>query len=53
MSQAVRDYGSALRERWRWVALGALLGLLACIATLLVIRPMFTSEATVFVRTPG
>lgn len=53
MSTAVLEYGGVLRERWRWIVWGLLLTLGATTLFLLVRPPLYRSEATVFVRTPG
>ncbi|MFC7448791.1 hypothetical protein [Rhodococcus daqingensis] len=51
--QPVRAYARVLRQRWRWVAWGALLALGAAVVGLLVVPPLYRSTATVFIRTPG
>lgn len=53
VSSALDDYGQALRTRWRWVAWAVLLSLSATVLFLLLKPPLYRSEATVFVRTPG
>jgi capsular polysaccharide biosynthesis protein len=46
-------YGRILRTRWRWVAWGMLLTTLVTVGALLAWPPLYRSQATVFVRTPG
>jgi uncharacterized protein involved in exopolysaccharide biosynthesis len=46
-------YGRILRARWRWVAWGILLTTAVTTAVLLAWPPLYRSQATVFVRTPG
>ena len=53
MNPALLEYGRALRRRWRWIVWGLLLTLGATALFLLVEPPLYRSEATVFVRTPG
>lgn len=53
MNPAMTEYWSILRRRWRWLAWGVLLGLSAATALLILNPPLYRSEATVFVRTPG
>jgi capsular polysaccharide biosynthesis protein len=53
MSAALAVYGRILRARWRWLMWGVLLALTATTAFLVVSPPLYRSEATVFVRTPG
>ncbi len=53
MSGPLVDYGRILRARWRWLMWGVLLALTATTAFLIVSPPLYRSEATVFVRTPG
>jgi capsular polysaccharide biosynthesis protein len=51
--QTLREYGTVLRMRWRWVMWGVLLALFATTLSLLLRPPFYRSDATVFVRTPG
>lgn len=53
MNSALLEYGGALRRRWRWIVWGLLLTLGVTALFLLVEPPLYRSEATVFVRTPG
>jgi len=53
MNAAVVEYGRVLRARWRWIIWGVVLALAATTLFLFVWPPMYRSEATVFVRTPG
>lgn len=53
MNTALHDYGHALRSHWRWVVWGVILALVTATAVLFVWPPLYRSEATVFVRTPG
>src|SRR5919201_3485552 len=53
MKTAVTDYAGALRTRWRWILWGMLLALVATTAFLVLRPPLYRSEATIFVRTPG
>lgn len=53
MKTDVMDYAGVLRTRWRWIVWGMLLSLAATTAFLVLWPPMFRSEATIFVRTPG
>lgn len=53
MSTALHAYVRVLRERWRWLAWGMLLGVGAAVVALLLAPPLFRSTATVFIRTPG
>lgn len=47
------QYWSLLRRRWRWVVWGILAALAATTVLLLVRPPVYRSQATVFIRTPG
>lgn len=47
----LRDYPTALRERWRIVAAGVLVGLLLGLAALWVTPPHYSSETTLYVAT--
>ena len=53
MSTAVADYAGVLRARRRWIVWGLLLTLGATTVFLLLRPPLYRSEATVLVRTPG
>jgi capsular polysaccharide biosynthesis protein len=53
MNTAATQYCKLLLARWRWVVWGILLALLVTTVVLLVAPPVYRSEATVFVRTPG
>ncbi|WP_068158472.1 Wzz/FepE/Etk N-terminal domain-containing protein [Rhodococcus phenolicus] len=53
MTSALTEYRSVLRKRWRWVAWGVLLTVGATTVFLLLSPPIYRTQATVFVRTPG
>ncbi|MGW5072980.1 hypothetical protein [Rhodococcus sp. NPDC004095] len=53
MTGTVRAYAGILRERWRFVAAGALGALAVAAIVLLLFPPVYRSGFTVFVRTPG
>jgi capsular polysaccharide biosynthesis protein len=53
MNSALAGYIRLLRIRWRWMVWGVLIMLGATTILLLLQRPMYRSDATVFVRTPG
>jgi capsular polysaccharide biosynthesis protein len=53
MSSPIAQYGALLLSRWRWVLWGILLALVATTVFLTLRPPLYRSEATVFVRTPG
>jgi capsular polysaccharide biosynthesis protein len=53
MNTAVVEYGRVLCARWRWIMWGVVLALAATTLFLIVRPPMYRSQATVFVRTPG
>ena len=53
MNTAIMDYAGVLRARWRWIAWGVLLALVATTVFLILRPPLYSSEATIFVRTPG
>jgi capsular polysaccharide biosynthesis protein len=53
MNTPVAEYIGVLRSRWRWIMWGILLMLIAATAFLVLQPPLYRSEATVFVRTPG
>src|SRR6201999_2132722 len=51
--RVLREYGRVLRIRWRWIVWGVLLTLVATTVFLILWPPLYRSDATVFVRTPG
>jgi capsular polysaccharide biosynthesis protein len=53
MNSALTGYLHVLRNRWRWMVWGALIALGATTVLLILQPPMYRSDATVFVRTPG
>jgi capsular polysaccharide biosynthesis protein len=53
MNAAIVEYAGALRARWRWIAWGVLLALIATSVFMILRPPLYSSEATIFVRTPG
>src|ERR1700757_1658120 len=53
MNTTVVEYARVLRARWRWIMWGVVLALAATTLFLIVLPPLYRSEATVFVRTPG
>jgi capsular polysaccharide biosynthesis protein len=53
MSTALAQYGRLLLSRWRWIMWGVLLALVATTVFLVLQPPLYRSQATVFVRTPG
>src|SRR3984893_2243581 len=53
MNTAVMDYARTLRARWRWIVWGMLFALVATTVFLVFWPPLYRSEATIFVRTPG
>lgn len=53
MNPALIAYATILRARWRWLVWGCLLTLGATTLFIVVQPPMYRSEQTVFVRTPG
>ncbi len=53
MNATLIEYWGLLRERWRWVMWGVLLVLAATTIALFLWPPLYRSQATVFVRTPG
>ncbi|MDH6196216.1 capsular polysaccharide biosynthesis protein [Mycobacterium frederiksbergense] len=53
MNAALAAYFRVLRDRWRWLVWGALLAIGATTVLLILRPPMYHSDATVFVRTPG
>lgn len=52
-AETLSTYGRILRARWRWVAWGVVLAATALAVALIVWPPMYRTQATVFVRTPG
>lgn len=53
MNDALIAYTRILRDRWRWPVWGVLLSLAVATVVLILQPPMYQSDATVFVRTPG
>jgi capsular polysaccharide biosynthesis protein len=53
MSPTLARYSALLVARWRWVVWGILSALLVATVALVITPPVYRSEATVFVRTPG
>ena len=53
MSTPLARYGALLLSQWRWTMWGILLALVATTVFLILWPPLYRSEATVFVRTPG
>ena len=53
MNSAITAYVRVLRIRWRWMVWGVLIALGATTMLLIVQPPMYRTEQTVFVRTPG
>ena len=53
MNSALAGYIRVLRIRWRWMVWGVLLAVGAATVLLILQPPMYRSDATVFVRTPG
>jgi capsular polysaccharide biosynthesis protein len=53
VTTTLAEYGRLLWSRWRWLMWGVLLALAAATAVLILSPPLYRSEATVFVRTPG
>jgi capsular polysaccharide biosynthesis protein len=53
MTTALAEYGAVLRSRWRWIMWAAIFALAACTAFLILYPPLYRSDATLFVRTPG
>lgn len=53
MNTSIAAYGRVLRARWRWLVWGVLLAVGATTLFLIVQPPLYRSEATIFVRTPG
>ena len=53
MNPAITEYAGILRMRWRWMVWGVLLAVGVTTLFLILQPPMYRSEQTVFVRTPG
>lgn len=53
MNTTLGQYGRLLLSRWRWLVCGILLALAATTAFLVLRPPLYRTQATVFVRTPG
>jgi capsular polysaccharide biosynthesis protein len=53
VSTILAQYRALLRSRWRWILWGVLIMLGATTVLLVLWPPLYRSEATVFVRTPG
>jgi capsular polysaccharide biosynthesis protein len=53
MDTALVEYGRVLHARWRWIVWAVLLALAATTLFLVLWPPLYRSEATIFVRTPG
>jgi capsular polysaccharide biosynthesis protein len=53
MNAALVEYAGALRARWRWITWGVLVALAATTVLMILRPPLYSSEATIFVRTPG
>jgi capsular polysaccharide biosynthesis protein len=53
MNTTLVAYARVLRARWRWLVWGALLAVGAITVVLLIWPPLYRTQATVFVRTPG
>lgn len=53
MNSGLADYIRVLRIRWRWIVWAVLLAVGATTVLLLLLPPVYYSDATVFVRTPG
>jgi hypothetical protein len=53
MNPTLARYRALLVARWRWVVWGILSALLVTTVAMIITPPMYRSEATVFVRTPG
>lgn len=52
-SPTLTTYGRILRVRWRWVAWGVALAAVALAGALILWPPLYRTQTTVFVRTPG
>jgi len=53
MNTTLVAYARLLRARWRWLIWGALVAVGAITVVLLIWPPLYRTQATVFVRTPG
>ena len=53
MNATLVAYAGVLRAHWRWPLLGALVAVGAITVVLLIWPPLYRTQATVFVRTPG
>jgi capsular polysaccharide biosynthesis protein len=53
MDGTLLSYGRILRARWRWLLWGGLLAVAVMTLVLIVQPPLYRSQATIFVRTPG
>lgn len=53
MNPVIVTYLRILRVRWRWMVWGVLLALAGATVALILQPPMYQSQATVLVRTPG
>lgn len=53
MTTPLAEYGRLLVTRWRWIVWGILLALAVTTIVLVLRPPLYRSDATVFVRTPG
>jgi capsular polysaccharide biosynthesis protein len=53
VNPALAEYAGVLRTRWRWLLWGLLLGVGATTLFLILQPPMYRTDQTVFVRTPG
>ena len=53
MNPTLRQYGLILQRRWRWPLWGGLVALLLLAGLLVLWPPLYKTQATVFVRTPG
>jgi capsular polysaccharide biosynthesis protein len=53
VSTAIAEYAGVLRARWRWGIWGVILALATTTVLLILQPPMYRSDATVFIRTPG
>lgn len=49
----LREYGRIVRARWRWLVWGVIATMAVTAAVLIAWPPIYRSQATVFVRTPG